>query len=330
MTNARPKAVAVTRILNEDDIVEAFVRHHAVLVDHHLFLDNGSTDRTLEILKSLQDEGLEITVCQNRTPFFTEVSYNTSLFRQARAMFSAEWVVFLDTDEFIDPRPISGDLRGWLGGMPNALNCVSLSSFTYFDLPDDDPAQLVVPLRMRSRERLTKQPIAKVIVRAALAEKGVTIDAGQHQAIHPDGPIERFSDHEVSLGHFYRRSAGQAISKAVMGHLKVLAAGQQERDKNRSTHYRHVFNLARDSPENLSSIGFLTPTYTSEDLVLDPLPYLGGSLRYTRYDDPFYKAVRVLVAYAEQLAENHGRFIDTNLGVRLQAEQSTAAWTILF
>ncbi|HEX4505856.1 MAG TPA: glycosyltransferase family 2 protein, partial [Alphaproteobacteria bacterium] len=86
--------VAVSRILNEDDIIESFVRHHAELVDHHLFLDNGSTDDTLRILRDLKTEGLQLTVLQNKAPFFTEVSYNTSLFRQAVRLYSADWVVF--------------------------------------------------------------------------------------------------------------------------------------------------------------------------------------------------------------------------------------------
>jgi hypothetical protein len=59
------KIVSVTRILNEDDIVEAFVRHNAVHADHMLFLDDSSIDRTLEILQTLQVEGFPLTVFQN-------------------------------------------------------------------------------------------------------------------------------------------------------------------------------------------------------------------------------------------------------------------------
>ena len=51
------KAVSVTRILNEDDIVEAFVRHNIGHLSHMIFIDNGSTDRTLLILKHLQANG---------------------------------------------------------------------------------------------------------------------------------------------------------------------------------------------------------------------------------------------------------------------------------
>jgi len=40
--------------------------------------------------------------------------------------------------------------------------------------------------------------------------------------------IPATTDSSLVLAHFYRRSAWQAISKSVIGFLKVLAAGQQE------------------------------------------------------------------------------------------------------
>lgn len=55
---AMPKVVCFTRILNEDDIIEAFVRHHATHVEEMLFLDNGSSDRTVEILTALRGEAV--------------------------------------------------------------------------------------------------------------------------------------------------------------------------------------------------------------------------------------------------------------------------------
>lgn len=324
------KIVAVTRILNEDDIVEAFVRHRATIVDHHIFLDNGSTDDTLGILSALKDEGLNLSVVQNQTAFFAEVNYNTALFRSARTAFAADWVLFLDTDEFVDTRQASGGLRPLMETLPDAVDCLGLPSFTYFDLAHDDRQEPVVPSRMRSRERVPQHSVSKLWVRGRLADAGVTIDAGQHYALADGQPIVSHAGHGVVLGHYYRRSAWQEISKSVVGYLKVAAAPKLERDKDRSAHYQGVFAKLRDEPEALFSPSFFTPTYDERDLVEDPLPYLGGPLRYTQIADPKLKAVRVLLAYAEQLAQSHAGFIDTNEGVRLQAEQSTYAWTHLF
>ena len=86
----------------------------------------------------------------------------------------------------------------------------------------------------------------------------------------------------------------------------------------------------RDGPERVLEQGFIRPTYEWLDLVDDPLPYLGGALRYTEKTDPKLKAIRVLVAYAEQLATQHGLLIDTNEGVRLQTAQAALMWRQLF
>jgi Glycosyl transferase family 2 len=316
--------------LNEDDIVEAFVRHHATMVDHHLFLDNGSVDQTLEILHALQGEGFNLTVLQNRTPFFTEVSYNTALFRHARAEFSADWVLFLDTDEFIDDRQVADGIRPLLSAFGNDVTCLGLPSRTYFDLPGDDSSEPIVPIRMRTREPVGASPDLKVVARGELAEAGVIIDAGQHQLLFNDETLFQFTDHGLILGHYYRRSAWQQISKSVMGYLKVAAAGQREQSRGRSAHYNSLFETLRDAPERFFTPAFLEPSYANHDLVEDPLPYRGSPLRYTQPADPKFKALRVLIAYAEQLAEGHGAFIDGSVDARLKAEHDALQWTFLF
>ena len=110
------QVVAVTRTLNEDDIIEPLIRHHAALVDHHIVLDNGSVDRTLEILHRCAPR-----TCRSRTAeksvIFSETQFNTYLYKLAVSQFGADWVVYLDSDEFIDVRGID-DLRGYLAAVP--------------------------------------------------------------------------------------------------------------------------------------------------------------------------------------------------------------------
>jgi hypothetical protein len=40
---------SVTCVKNEGDIIEAFIRHTATVVDHLVMLDNGGTDETRDI-----------------------------------------------------------------------------------------------------------------------------------------------------------------------------------------------------------------------------------------------------------------------------------------
>jgi glycosyltransferase involved in cell wall biosynthesis len=321
---------AVSRVLNEDVLIESFVRHHAEIVDQHLILDNGSTDETLNILRELKKEGLRLTVLQNKAPFFTEMNYNTSLFRQAWRLFSPDWVLFLDADEFIDARQLPHGLKPHLAAFNEEVGCVAWSVVDYVDLPTDDQNETIVPKRLRSREKVRQNANSKVLVRGHLADHNIFIDAGQHLALLGAEVVPAYSDQRVPLAHYFRRSPWQQISKSVLGHLKVLAAGQSERKLNRSCHYRGPFEAMRDNPRGLLTPPFMENSYGHRDLIEDPIQYLGGPLRYTPASDPMFKAVRVLLTYAEQLAENHGMFIDTNLGVRLQAEQATAQWQVLF
>jgi hypothetical protein len=271
-------------------------------------------------------------VFQNKCTFFNEASYNTELFKHARNVFGADWAIFLDADEFIDTRHAPQGLRGLLDALPSAEVCVGLQSITYFDHPTDDPVELAVPLRMRYREKPAQRVLSKMFVRGALVSptSDATVDAGQHKVLLDGQPITPFGDHQLSLGHYYRRSAWQTMSKSVLGYLKVTAAPKSERDRKRAVHYNDVFRFMRDDPEHLFQPDFLTPTYEEMDLVEDPLPYHGGPLRYTPGTDPRFKAIGVLIAYAEQLAQAHAHFIDTNEGVRLQAEQQTYRWRHLF
>jgi hypothetical protein len=146
------RLIAVSRVLNEDDIIEAFVRHHAPLVDHHVMLDNGSNDRTIEILRALKQEGARITVLQNRAPMFTESRYNTGLFRLAAGRFAANWVLFLDCDEFLDERRVPGGLRARLTEMAGTEACLLMPMVTYHPMPDDDASESIVPRRIRKRD----------------------------------------------------------------------------------------------------------------------------------------------------------------------------------
>ena len=122
------RLVAATRILNEQDIVEAFVRHTAAFVDHHVLLDNGSIDGTLDILGKLRGEGLQVSLYGTASLSFNEVESGTFLFRTAVTAHGADWVLMLDTDEFIDGRHIGASLRDYLAWVSSSLEAQSWSA----------------------------------------------------------------------------------------------------------------------------------------------------------------------------------------------------------
>jgi hypothetical protein len=325
------RLVAVTRVFNEDDIVEAFFRHHAALVDHHLFLDNGSVDRTLEILGALFVEGEKLSVLHNTAAHFAESIANTNLFEYAATTLGADWVVFLDTDEFLDTRAAPEGLRGALAALPADAAGVAAGTIDYLDTPADDEADLLVPRRMRQRERVAQFSVPRPIIRAALAGRGTVISSGNHTVFRGGGAIPVADAPNLRVAHYSRRGPWHLVAKSLIGRLKVLAAGREVADSGVSAHYNDIFAMIRDRPEALlRDPGFVRPSHAERDLVDDPIAYLGGPLRHTRPGDAAMKAVRVLAGYAELLAAQHGRLISSNEGIRLQTNHDAAYWTRLF
>jgi hypothetical protein len=324
------RLVAVTRIMNEDDIVEAFVRHHQGQIDHHLFLDNGSVDRTVEILLALKAEGVKLTVLQSKSSFHVEANHSTTLFQIAARQLGADWVLFLDTDEFVDSRATPDGLRARIEALPPEVDCLSVVSVNYYDKNTDDAGELVVARRMSHRGAVIDRSNTKVFVRTTLAGL-VQIDSGQHKAIQNRETVPSRTDEALLLAHYYRRGPHQMVWKNLVGRLKVFAAGRKEIDQGRGEHYIGPYELLRDAPERLlRDPGWMAPSYAWENLVDDPIRYEGEDLRYTRPMDGPMKAIRVMLGYGEQLATDFGAIIDSNEGVRMQVEKKALVWTKLF
>lgn len=92
---------AVSMIRNECDIIVPFLRHCSELFDKLLVVDVKSTDGTTAALCTFKDQRLEIKVYEvNRQEKFQSALMNC-LSREA-FMRGADWVFFLDADEFID------------------------------------------------------------------------------------------------------------------------------------------------------------------------------------------------------------------------------------
>jgi glycosyltransferase involved in cell wall biosynthesis len=85
---------------DEEDIIETFVRFYlAAGFDFVHIIDNGSTDRTADILAHLVDEGLSVSIT-----FDDYLGYDrilTKWFHAIGERFSPRWLFFLDCDEFI-------------------------------------------------------------------------------------------------------------------------------------------------------------------------------------------------------------------------------------
>ncbi len=317
------RLIAVSRVLNEEDIIEAMVRHHAALVDHHVILDNGSVDRTIEILAALQAEGVSLSILQNDAVMFCEERFNTMLYDVAVRAHAADWVLFLDADEFIDARRV-GDLRALLASVPPEYPSLGVGMINY-DSPSE--ATLHEPNVVRRYVRRVAAPIDvwKVFVRAPAEGQRISINAGNH-SINLDGAdVAPPRQEAFLLAHYPNRGPLHWAGKAVTGWLKVLAAGDLEEHEGRSGHYRATFAHVTKDPHawvqaSLQAAGNgVMPA--SAGLVEDPIAYLGRPLLYTEAVDYGWRSLRLLLANTQRLATAYGRLLEAQPQTRQDAEQ---------
>ncbi len=308
------RLVAVSRVLDEEELIEPLVRHHAALVDHHIVLDNGSSDGTLPLLGALFAEGHALTVLRNDAVLAAELEYNTALYETASASFGADWVLFLDADEFIDPRGVA-DLRAYLAALPREAAMLSVGLRDYVAPTHATAGEVNVMQRLI--RRLPAAPSCwKVFVRGGFGPGRVAVQAGNH-AIALDGCGQAvLPQDDVYLAHYPNRSPYHFAAKAINGRLQVLAGGSAR--QTQATHYTPAFGALREIPRHWlrHAQDGATALQSADGLIDDPVPYLGKPLRHTRAPDHRLHGFRRLVTTAERMACTLGAAVDATGALR--------------
>jgi len=297
------KLVAVSVAMNSADLMEAFVRHTCAWVDHVLVFDHDSTDGTREILGDLIREGLPVSVFSDPALGNLQQARSNYLTRFAARELGADWVLPLDTDEFLCG-PGRNALEAALGrASANQPVCYRLRN--HYPTASDDAAEPNPVLRLRHRDR-NFDPTVKVLVPRSLAlDATVVTGMGSHT-------VKRGSDlltapllpDEFLLAHYPVRSVTQQAFRVVLSELQRLSRGKSQAGV--ALHYRRSFQLLAENPE-LFPAASVRPV---EQLELAPLRYDGGPLRHTARDSETTRLTRSLLRYLEKLAISHGELLD--------------------
>jgi hypothetical protein len=229
------KLVGITCAGNEADIVEAFVRHSATLLDHLIILEHNTLDGTREILNQLVAEGLPITVEHSSERRFLQSAFTNKLLRVALATQGADWVFPLDCDEFLVV-PTREDLDAALIRIGDAHG--RLKWINYVPSQGDDPTESNPLRRIRHHyDYPTPSPVDnpwvwKIAVNARFLGDyyldRYELCQGNHFLSFPgqQRPIDAsmLPLDEVALAHFPVRSAEQLGIKTALGILNRLGS----------------------------------------------------------------------------------------------------------
>jgi len=231
---------------NEADVIEAFVRHHARLLDALVLVVHRPVDETRAILENLVAEGLPLVLRDARHAAFRQAEETTGAARELLRS-GADFIVLLDADEFLrlpDPDYLRRALPALPAGRFGAWRWQS-----YVPLPEDDAREPNPLRRIRHRRREEGFDCFKVALTRAFLREEFFLLEGSHCVMQPGEagasmPAPMTELKAVRLAHFPVRSREQLEAKVVLGELGKREA--QAADASLGTHWRQLYEMIRD------------------------------------------------------------------------------------
>jgi glycosyltransferase involved in cell wall biosynthesis/predicted negative regulator of RcsB-dependent stress response len=241
-TSATQKIVGISMVKNEQDVIEAFVRHNLTLLDYLIVLDNGSVDDTKQILAKLSSELKNLAVIDDTRFGYTQSERMTGLLRQSQALLKAGFVIPLDADEFLDAADKTS-LLALLNQIPHG-GCALIPWCTFVLTPESvnetgDPLRSMV---WRRRDELPRYH--KVIIRLdGDSAEDLVIEQGNHNARAVSGrEIPLVALQGLRLLHYPVRGREQFVAKSVVGWMAYLARDRRAIEHGQGVHWRENFD----------------------------------------------------------------------------------------
>jgi hypothetical protein len=187
----RMKLVMTLKVRDEEDVLEDNLRFHRTLgVDFFIVTDNGSVDRTPEILARYAHAGLAHVIRDETSELRVhEVRWATEMARLAATEYGADWVFHGDADEFW--WPARGTLKQILADIPDRYGAVVCPRTEFVGGPDDSGsfAERLVVREARSslQPKLLHRADPYVVVLSSTHEVAATASPDLWRALQPPG-----------------------------------------------------------------------------------------------------------------------------------------------
>jgi hypothetical protein len=247
---AAMRLVGIAVVRDEEDILEAFVRHNVQFLDHLYIVAHRCRDNSEHVLQSLRYEGLPLSIVRRQDKGLRKSAWLNELAAQSFSE-GADAVAALDADEFIKVEDGKRLIRR-LDSFPESLHPAWRwqSYVPTVALLSQGAASGVNVLRdIRHRLKDERWTVLKVILRRNAARLGWRFDEGAHRLVGRPDVCRIGVMPDCWLAHFPVRSLEQFERKIIRGwHARLIHCPMPDI----SSHWRHVY-------ESMVSTGAATP-----------------------------------------------------------------------
>ncbi len=265
----RMRLAAVSMVRNEADIVELFTSHLLAFFDDIVIVDHQSDDGTAAFLTALADRFPQIQVLTLCEPSYIQSIAMTHVVRVIPSLRSADWVFFLDADEFLPFQTRNAfhhaleEYRGcpiismrWRNVIPVKYwsDAVDISETTEFFLP---PAF---------------SPFKKIAFQPSLLNLEQTeVAQGNHALTDTLSEAElRAFEAKFHLLHVPIRSEAQLALKLKQGVRSYDLLGEA-RDQEHGAHWQRMARAASTVFGNDGRLNALAVSYSEDGQSMEPI-----------------------------------------------------------
>lgn len=242
------KICAIGMVKNEADIIEAFVRHTLHYVDSIYLIENGSQDKTPQILARLQAEGLPLQLEHDPTFRYNQAEKTTRLYRKIQQQQPhPSFIIPLDADEFIQA-PSREFFYDALERIPP--HCVG--KWRWRTCLPTKPNELELSKRFPVARKHEAAQHGKIIIRCPKpADTTLEIMQGAHSATRSGRKLRGIMYEDMYLAHLPIRSTRQLAQKVILGWMANVAQFKTT-DPACGFHWGQLYRRALDlTPEDL-------------------------------------------------------------------------------
>ncbi|MFN8891189.1 MAG: glycosyltransferase family 2 protein [Alphaproteobacteria bacterium] len=284
---AQPRIICLSMVKNEQDIIEPFILHNAQFFDAMIIADNNSSDATRDIIRSCQAQIEGVFLCDTRKFGYNQAERMTSMLLHCQGSFFADYIFFLDADEFISAQSRQ-DLLPSLSVIPK--RGVGLMPWRTHVLrkghEKEDGADAPRSLEY-CREYERPQFYKAVLSLAGEFDPFIRVVQGNHYVIDEKGRLPEVVLRDVPLLHFPIRSQAQLTAKIVVGWAAYLKKNPQAHKATEGFHWRGIFEkIAREGDSAVGgTLALLSQNYATTDPVSvmeTPLIHCPGPFKYKR------------------------------------------------